>query len=279
MRELSLQRNSLTAEEDQHEKTRFRELLFPLVHQSTFCKYVYDKPRGYAGDFITQEMIWLGRTYGGEHLYNGVSRLGQLVNAATFDMDNCKANVERIYRLQEYIKQAGARIMSIGCGSCIELWALAKDNEKNRDIFLVDQDAGALERARSMINSAPYVKVTHHCANILKFILGHCADGVDNRDLIYLFGLLDYFPIKSAKRLIQALWKYIAPGGLLVATNAHPDNPTKMWMEYVGDWFLDYKDEAAMYDLTAGLLGIEKVQLVKDTQGVYQYLEMRKAVS
>ncbi len=83
MAELSKERYSLTPEADIFEMKRIREQLFPTVHQSTFCKYVFDKPRGYAGDFITQEMIWLGRTEGGSYLYNGTSRTGELMSAGT----------------------------------------------------------------------------------------------------------------------------------------------------------------------------------------------------
>jgi len=50
---LSNERRSLTAEADAIELARFRRQFFPVVHSSTFCKYVYDKPRGYADDYVT----------------------------------------------------------------------------------------------------------------------------------------------------------------------------------------------------------------------------------
>lgn len=276
MAELSQERRSLSREEDQLEMSRFRSQLFPVVHESVFCKYVYDKPRGYAGDYITQEMIWLGRTCGGKHLFNGTTRTGELVNAFTFDMANCRANEERVHRLQTYITQSGPRIMSIGCGSCIELWGWRNGNDCPRQVMLVDQDDGALQRAQEMIGRQDHLEVTFEQANVLKYILGKNHLQCGPRDLIYLFGLMDYFPLKSAKRLVQALWPCVAPGGLMVITNAHPDNSTRMWMEYVGDWFLDYKTEEMMYDLADGLTGVASTKLLKDEQGVYQYLNIRK---
>lgn len=275
MAQLSQERQTLSPEADQTEIRRFRGQLFPLVQQSTFCKYVYDKPRGYAGDYITQEMIWLGRTLKGKYLYDGVSRTGELINAFTFDMDNCKANEERVSRLQQYIHNAGPRLMSIGCGSCIELWNLPDDPEKFRKIVLVDQDEGALSRAREKLDGKSGLSCTYHQANVLKYILGKEHMQCGPRDLVYLFGLMDYFPLKSAKKLIQIIWPCVVSGGLLVVTNAHPSNSTKMWMEYVGDWFLDYKTEEMMYEMADGLPGIVSVELMTDDQGVYQYLELR----
>jgi len=274
MAELSQTRQTLTPKADQEEMLRFRSRLLPIVHQSTFCKYVYDKPRGYAGDFLTQEMIWLGRTIKGKHLYDGTSPTGELINAFTFDMANCKANEERVYRLQKYIQQSGPRLMSIGCGSCIELWDLQNGHEGGKQVVLVDQDEAALARAKEKLAKVDALDVTFQQANVLKYILGKSHLQCGPRDLIYLFGLMDYFPLKSAKRLIQTLWPCVASNGLMVITNAHPSNSTRMWMEYVGDWFLDYKTEEMMYDLAKELPGIS-ANLVLDDQGVYQFLELR----
>ena len=47
-------------------------------------------------------------------------------------------------------------------------------------------------------------------------------------------------------------------------------------MEYVGDWFLKYKDEAQMRELAEGLDGVASVSLEVDSQRVYQYLEIRR---
>ena len=274
MAELSQTRQTLTPKADQEEMLRFRSRLLPIVHQSTFCKYVYDKPRGYAGDFLTQEMIWFGRTIKGKHLYDGASPIGELINAFTFDMANCKANEERVYRLQKYIQQSGPRLMSIGCGSCIELWDLQNGHEGGKQVVLVDQDEAALARAKEKLAKVDALDVTFQQANVLKYILGKSHLQCGPRDLIYLFGLMDYFPLKSAKRLIQTLWPCVASNGLMVITNAHPSNSTRMWMEYVGDWFLDYKTEEMMYDLAKELPGIS-ANLVLDDQGVYQFLELR----
>ena len=97
-----------------------------------------------------------------------------------------------------------------------------------------------------------------------------------DRDLVYAFGLLDYFDLPSATRLAKGLWQLVAPGGALLITNAHPANPTRLWMEYVGDWFMKYKDATVMHALADGLQGVAAKNLTIDSQGVYQFLEIRR---
>ncbi len=143
-------------------------------------------------------------------------------------------------------------------------------------MLLLDQDRGALERARQKI-TCPVGKLVVLEQNLLKFVLGNGkADAMGPRDIIYAFGLLDYFECNSAKRIIKSLWPMVAPGGCLLVTNAHPNNLTRFWMEYVGDWFLKYKNEAQMRELAEGLDGVDATSVDLDSQRVYQFLEIRK---
>jgi len=101
-------------------------------------------------------------------------------------------------------------------------------------------DSGALDRARSKISSK--IKNISFCnEKLLRFLLKQNADGLGYQNFIYIFGLLDYFDTELSKQIVSNLWKKITPGGSIFLTNAHPGNPTKLWMEYVGDWYLVYK--------------------------------------
>lgn len=272
--ELTEHRAHLSEADDKREMAEFRELLRPVLSESEFCDYVFRKPRGYPGDFVTQEMIWFGRTLGMEHRYIGTTPLGKLLSSLTLEMPNCRANEERIRRLTRRVRESGTRLASIGCGSCIELWE--QSAMEAFDVLLLDQDRGALDRARQKV-SPSIGKVTFLEHNILKFVLGNSkAESVGQRDFVYAFGLLDYFECQSARRITKGLWQMVAPGGCLLITNAHPNNLTRFWMEYGGDWFLKYKDETQMRELAEGLEGVASLSLTSDGQHVYQYLEIRR---
>ena len=175
LRTLSASRQSLSPVEDEHEAKRFRESL-SLAYESTLCRYIYDKPRGYAGDYITQEMIWLGRTLGGDYRYSGTTETGRIINSLALDMDNCRANEERIYRLRDLLAGAGPRVASIGCGCGIEFWDMPDANSRGRDILLVDNDAEALAHAHKNLTSCTHWNVTYQKDNVLKFALRDAYD-------------------------------------------------------------------------------------------------------
>ncbi|MBL9202714.1 MAG: class I SAM-dependent methyltransferase [Opitutaceae bacterium] len=272
---LHIRRQALSPDDDRREMGEFRGLLLPVIQQCTFCDHVFRKPLGYAGDYLSQEMIWFARTEGSERRYTGTTALGRLLSSLTFQMANCQANEARVRTLAHRVRAAGRRLLSVGCGSCLELWH--QPGLADRELVLLDQDGGALARAREKIDPA-IRNVRFEQQNILKFALRGAKDTRHAAfDFVYAFGPFDYFDQASAARLLRGLWSMVAPGGSLLVTNAHPGNPTRFWMEYGGDWFLRYKDAPAMRELAAGLPAVEQTDLSLDAQGVYQFLELKKA--
>ncbi len=72
------------------------------------------------------------------------------------------------------------------------------------------------------------------------------------------------------------MWVSVAPGGKLLLTNAHLDNPTRVWMEWVSEWYLDYKTQGEFRELADELDQVAQVDYEIDTCGVYQYLSLTK---
>lgn len=274
LKHLASIRNELSTKQDKAEMKHFRDICLETLLQSTFGKYVFEKPRGYSGDFVTQEMIWRGRTDPNRHRYLGATSIGKILTALTYDMGNPRANEERIYILKRHIAESKSKIASIGCGSCIELWN-AEEELKRHEFFLLDQDEGALQRAQEEISLD---NVTYHREDIVKFILRNNRQNIlSGCSFVYAFGLFDYLNMGTARKLTNYLWKCVSPSGTLLITNAHPANPTRLWMEWAGDWFMDYKNTDTMFGLAEDLQDIAAVKLTNDSFGVYQYLEIRKS--
>ena len=274
--ELTHERATLSPAEEARARCLFQQQMLDKVHESHFCRYAYEKPRGYPGDFVTQEMIWLSRTNGRRFRYAGDTAFGKLINSITMNMENAAANEERVRFLRRLIQQCqGGRVASIGCGSSIELWeASTVAGRQDWDFVLVDQDAGALEAARRAV-ALPQSQVHHVHDNVLRLIL-RAEQRLGQRDLVYLFGLLDYFSVPSARKIVECLWPTIAVGGELVVTNAHPANPSRLWMEYVADWYMDYKTAPQLLGLAERLSDCQ-ANIHTDSFGVYQYLRLRRA--
>lgn len=265
--ELSQFRNSLDKPQELLFKKRFQELILPIAHESYFCQYAFEKPRGYAGDFVMMDMIWgfFQKTYPYKE-----TPLGKRISQFTFNMKNCKANIYRAYELAKWIKKPKfLKIASIGCGSAIELRLLLKKTPLcflNKKIDLYDQDAQALLKASEGFNENT---VTLIQGNVLKSILKLNTD----YDLIYLAGLLDYFDITASQKMMKYLIQNLRPKGTLILINAHPLNPTRFWMEYVADWYLCYKEMMNFVSIIENQESLlQKLHIQKDPFGVYQYL-------
>ena len=266
-------RETLDPHSEQQFKQQFQAQILPITMDSDFCRYFYDKPRGYAGDFLAMEKIWLGRSQSDRYRYLGKNRLGQLVNAYTLDMSNCAANEYRVYYLKNRIlSKPYKRIASIGCGSAIEIELAAKEVSLGAEVHLFDQDNGALETAAAKLRNLGCTPILYP-GNIVRTLYKLDADKFD---LIYSSGMFDYFQDASAKKLIQKIWDLVLPDGTLIVTNANGLNPTKFWMEYVTEWYLEYKNTPGMLALAGFSEEIRSIQFEKDPYGVYQYLNLTK---
>jgi len=266
-------RTFLSCSEEMNLKNFFQEKLLPYTIESEFCNYSYRKPRGYAGDFGAMELIWKGRTEPQKYRYCGTSTRGRLINAFTLDSANCRANEYRVHFLNSVLaRYTGASVASVGCGSAIELNLMSASFGNQTSVTLFDQDKDALHLAESRLTGG-FAEIKAIPGNILKNIF---SIEMKAYDCIYSSGLFDYFEMKSAQKLIEKLWGALKSGGTLCVTNAHPDNPTRLWMEYVGEWNLVYKNLYEMVSLIEDTPALSEVKVVKDPFSVYQYLLIEK---
>ncbi|MBN1982682.1 MAG: methyltransferase domain-containing protein, partial [Chitinivibrionales bacterium] len=211
-------------------KRQFQEILLPLLHESELLRHIHQKPLGYAGDYMTQIMIWNGRTDSNSR-FLGNSMRGQLLSALTLRMANCIANELRIHHLKSVLAQGATSVLSVGCGPAIEYWD--NSNFDLEEIYLLDQEKEALAYCRNKIGCNILKKTTFIKQNILKFIL---KTNRKRYGYIYLYGLLDYFTIDNSRKIISRLWENVKSGGAILLTNAHESNDTRAWMEFAGEW-------------------------------------------
>lgn len=95
--------------------------------------------------------------------------------------------------------------------------------------------------------------------------------------MIYSVCLFDYLEKDTARGILKSLWDAVSHGGTLLITNSHPENPTRLWMEWAGDWFLNYKTSSDLFDIASGLESVANAEVSVDDFGVYQYLMIKKS--
>lgn len=138
---------------------------------------------------------------------------------------------------------------------------------------MFDSDLGTFELIKQSCNN---LKQLHfYPGNILRILL---KNDLLKFDLIYSSGLFDYFDLDKSVRLARKLWENVKPGGSLIITNAHPDNPTRFWMEYVSEWYLEYKTDQEMMLIAKDLNNVDRISLEIDPYNVYQYLIITKTL-
>jgi extracellular factor (EF) 3-hydroxypalmitic acid methyl ester biosynthesis protein len=265
-----------------------RRHLHPLVLCSPWVYRTIMKPLGYAGDYEMVHMMF-------RDPLQGASLFAKVVNYCFLNQGAVKAHRNRVdylgeKLLAEYLRTLrtgqGLRVLSIGCGPAIEVQRfLGSQPLQNRVAFdLLDFDeealrfAGSAVQAASQQNSQSSVSVRlvkRTVASLIKESARSHHGTAAQYDLVYCAGLFDYLTDQVCRRLMDTGFNWLAPGGLLVATNVTPANPCRRGMEHMLDWNLVYRDAHRMRALRPAA-GPDDFDIWSDSTGANVWIEVRK---
>ncbi|MDG1891364.1 MAG: class I SAM-dependent methyltransferase [Verrucomicrobiota bacterium] len=262
--------------------------LHPIVLCAPFSWRTYTKPLGYAGDYEMVNMM-------ARAPYEGSSLFAKILNTFFLKTPPVVAHRNRIQYLKENLtreiwtiaKQGRkARIFNLGCGPAIELQQLLENEVADHaEILLLDFNEETLRSVQQIFGDL--VKQHERTTEIrtqLKSVhqilkeAGKAASifAHDQYDVVYCAGLFDYLSDRICKRLTRIFYDILAPGGLMITTNVHSDNPSRHWMEFVVDWHLVYRDDRSFLELTPHQVPKECVKLEHDSTGVNVFNATRK---
>ena len=261
--------------------------LHPLTMCSPIVHRTFTKPLGYAGDYAMVDMI-VGEPALGANTY------AKLINIFNVSTPPAVAHRNRIGMLLEHIEAEARRVSSegrpfrvlnIGCGPALEVQRFITENElaSRSEFTLMDFSEETLDHARAKLDEAQResgrtLKVEYKNQSIhalLKEALQKRRGPEKTYDLIYCAGLFDYLSDRICKRLMQLFHHWTDGGGLVLATNVHPRNPVRHYMEHVLEWYLIHRDEREMGALAPKQSHYE---LETDETGVNVFLRVRKEV-
>lgn len=278
---------NLAIEERNAHRSYSRRELHPLILCSPFVHRSFTKPLGYAGDYQMVNMMLFPPL-------DGASTYAKVVNTWCLRQGAPAAHRNRIDMLIEILHKESARvanrpeplkIMNIGCGPAAEIQQFVREDPLSAhcDFRLMDFNeetiAYADRRIKEAIQSsgrATKVTFMHKSVDeLLKEVAGLKETLPPNSyDLVYCAGLFDYLSDRTCKRLMQQFYTWAAPGGLVVGTNVHKNNPVRHFMEHLMEWHLIYRDEAKMAAL-APVPGVVRC----DISGINVFVEVRKGES
>ena len=249
----------------------FRET-FPFFMASQFIDIVYTKPRGYAGDFETINMIYENRP-------TGDGRIGPLVDRWILGEPHCSATRQRRGTVSAHIArllaasppEANLLVTSLAVGPGREFFdALELDRRGQVHITGVDIDPDSLnfvaERA-SAVGVLPRIRLVQ--GNIIRMATGKAPIELPPQHLVYSIGLMDYLQEPVVVKCLDWMFDILEPGGEAIIGNFDSRNPTKAFMDYIGEWVLIHRTPEDLRRIFAqSKFGERLVEVTADTTDI-----------
>ena len=230
-----------------------REIL-PYLLLTRIGERSYSKPRGYAGDYLTIDMLY-------DNQPSGTGRVGPVLDSVILNVPTVRAVRNRRSLVADAIREilgtaAGriAHVTSLACGPARELFDVFErlSHRGSLSAALIDIDPEALAFVRERRDRAGLEnQMNLYGANLVYLATGRTTLDLPPQDLVYSIGLIDYFNDKFVLNLLNYVHRLLRPGGKVILGNFHPRNPDRAWMDYLLDWKLIHRTEADMDRLYA----------------------------
>lgn len=223
----------------------------PLLELGVLQYCARFKPHGYAGDYemlarICEQYCCDHPLGGAFDLYFQRQAAPQAVRSRTQHtaaalVAHCLGRSRTAYH-----------VVSVGAGPAIGLrQAIAVLSEGHRRVMrvsLLDVDPNALDFAQQRLEPLlPRGALSCVRVNLFRLTQGpDSAASLGRPDFLVCPGLLDYLPDEPAAATMRLFWQNVSEGGLLLVGNFAPHNPTRAYMEWIGNWYLTYRTAEQM---------------------------------
>lgn len=245
---------------------------FPFIMRSRFAERAYYKPKGYAGDFLMMEHIYLNQP-------EGDGKIGKLVDAWLLQRPGTKAirgrrkllsgQLETISR-QRLEQGETIQIMNLACGPNRELFDFLSncDYSSKIEALCVDIDSEALQYTNQHVNTFPHMaSIRFMNENLVKWALGKVSQNIGMQDIIYSAGLSDYLDRKLFQALVSRCHEHLKPGGQLVIGNFAPFDD-QLFMDHILQWELIYRTEDELKELFIDTPFGKNVRIISEQEQV-----------
>ena len=231
-----------------------------------------EKPRGYAGDHEMLGAIFQNRVTG--------DPLGK-----SFDHFFLRQAAPQAVRnrmdLVSHELESGKKTIFIGSGAGLEIaTALERWPEKRKgEFWLLDLDPAAVELAEQNLRRFAPAENLHCLAeNLVRLPKKRkLLEQLQGADLLICTGFFDYLEDEPAAELLKCCWQLLRPGGEALIFNFAPWNPTRAYMEWIGNWYLIYRTRDELTRLAEGA-GLSKADFTvsAEVSGVDLLLRIRR---
>lgn len=238
--------------------------------EGTMQSRALGKKFGYSGDFEMIDAIYSLRTAPEAHLRRW--DLYFHAQAAPVAVRNRKSYFHQLLNSHSagYLK-APSRVLNVASGPARDVREWVLDNPEPEVFFdCVDAEIHAIERAKKLCEPFAH-RVEFYHRNVLRFLP---AKGYE---LVWSAGLFDYLTDRSFVYLLKALMAVTRKGGEVVVGNFSDFNPSRDYMELMGDWVLQHRtsDHLRELALEAGAAA-DSIEVMWEPEGVNLFLHVRR---
>jgi hypothetical protein len=172
------------------------------------------------------------------------------------------------------------RITSLACGPAREVFDAFEKLPDPAAVTatMIDFDPQALahvEQRRGALGLHGSIRLVPE--NLIHLAIGRRSIEVEEQDLIYSLGLIDYFPDELVSKLMTLVHGMLKPGGKVILGNFHSSNVGKAFMDHVLEWRLIHRTEADMDRLyAASAFGRGCTNIRFENEGVNMFAECVK---
>jgi SAM-dependent methyltransferase len=223
------------------------------------------KPHGYAGDFEMIEKIYA----------NCVSPDPALQKWDLYF--HHQAAPKAVRNRKVYFTQLlealppGSRVLNLGVGPGRDMHDYFRScPSPDVHIECIDVDRHAIDYAKA-VNASYADHLTFHQTNIFRY----APNSTSKYDLIWAAGLFDYFDDATFVALGRRFLPHLEPHGKMVIGNFSTSNPTRAYMELIGNWCLRHRTTEEL-KLLAVAMGAneERVRVESEPEGVNLFLHL-----
>jgi len=258
------------SDNSEHIIKKIRNALGNSLTSKTIQGYGFLKPYGYSGDFFMIDKIYLHHLSPDKNLKNWDAFFH--TQKAPIAVRNRKQYFKKLlFKLRNVQSKRSLHVLNVASGPCRDVCEyLDESNDSNIHFFCVEYDPHAIEYAKKVCKDHSG-QMTFHNKNAFRF------SSDIKFDLIWSSGLFDYFSDKHFIFLIKRLYKLLGEKGELVVGNFHPANPSRDYMEIVGDWYLTYRSEFDLLRLAqqAGFT-TDNIRVDAEKENVNLFLHIKK---
>jgi extracellular factor (EF) 3-hydroxypalmitic acid methyl ester biosynthesis protein len=248
----------------------FRET-FPYFTLSRLMDRCYTKPRGYAGDYLTIEMIYNDKAGGDRRLGGYIDRWALDIPAARAVKNRRRVLVDIITATAAQDEDHPMQVTSVASGPARELFDVLRGHPtRELRATCVDIDDDALAYTREIANHTGVAdRFRFVQANAVKLALGGASMQLPDQDLVYTVGLIDYLTDELVVALLDWIHDRLRPGGTALVGNLDVANPSKALLDHLLEWKMIHRTAQHLVALFAqSKFGAAPVDVRAESTGV-----------